>query len=271
MENCLSCVESDRGRARRGLDAWRQGGEGELVQPAFRVPGQRCVRRPWRSWGPAPVPCTPGLAFEESSSASRPLPKLMAQTKACGEGAGRGGCRTSGPGTGDTGEGPRTWVSQPEQRSLSAECQEEPGQVPLPWCGHCCIRDHLAWVGGVAMQPPPEQLHLLLKPTWGGDTPYLKAWPAALKVCQGLFKPPSSLHEGPWRAQGWGPRAALLPLSSPGARCPAKAWKTGPCVWRALGFGQEGGPARHWKKAIQTPSEGLPNFAGVAHSPAAAC
>ena len=58
MENCLSCVESDRGRAQRGQDAWRarRGGRESCAAWLYSVSAEVSTllprgRRSWRSWG----------------------------------------------------------------------------------------------------------------------------------------------------------------------------------------------------------------------------
>lgn len=49
VENCLSCEESDRGRAWRGPDAWRTRRGGRAwFSLALEWPRQRCLRRPSR-------------------------------------------------------------------------------------------------------------------------------------------------------------------------------------------------------------------------------
>lgn len=180
MENCLSCEESDQGRPRGGRTRGGRGGEGELGSVWLWSGPGKGVATP-----PVPVQL---LATGMSSSAPRPLPKLMAPAKSCWgmekrvlqndlcpgrrghrRGVVRGGCHYT------------------QVNSLSAEFQEEPWRLPCPGVVTAGISNTQARLG-FALQPGSEQLHLLLMLGWEGDISYLKAWPAAFKVCKRLLE-----------------------------------------------------------------------------------
>ena len=74
-----------------------------------------------------------------------------------------------------------------------------------------------AGLGGFALRSGSERLHLLLMLGWEGDISYLKAWPAAFKVCKRPFKPPSS-PSAPRERRTLTPFFSQLLLPEPGTQ-----------------------------------------------------
>lgn len=171
------------------------------------------------------------------------------------------------PGGGGAGEGRQSWVSAWAE-TLSEECQET--EKPRPFYGDGCsdqwpratrFNNHLGQVGSCcAPHQSSSPLHLKLR--WRGGSIFEEDGSAALKVCKGFFKlrflwkgscPPLSLRRG-----------------RDGSRrqhaCPSLFLATS--SWRYL---RREDQVRQWEDVIPTPSEGPPDFAGAAHSPAAAC